>query len=149
VPCLPGQPKGYTWSYLACRTGHLVPAFQDNHPARIGDLDARPRRPRTDRSVSAAPPILLSSKTGLPVDGRATRALDRETGAASAQSDGAAADRQTGPRPAAPRRKDETPEEKRARKAGIKEAKVTFVGTAHGCIGNTQCRCNAFHHTMH
>ena len=92
----------------------------DNHPGRIAEPGQPRRRPRTpsQQSVSTAGGrhITLSAKTGLPVGvlsgGKAPQHGERAKGPA----EGSVASVQS--------RKGETPEEKKARKAAVKEANV-------------------------
>ncbi len=91
----------------------------DNHPARIAE-PAHSRKPRT--GFGAAPDagrparIVLSAKTGLPVIKADSAGARRQGGEQPGPSNSAP--------PAVQPRKDETQEQKKARKAATKEANV-------------------------
>ena len=92
----------------------------DNHPARIAEPGhSRKPRPGSAASVSGQPSrIALSAKTGLPISDAEQAGAGRRPGG----DDGTSVSTQRGP--AAPPRKGETAEEKRARKTATKEANV-------------------------
>ena len=92
----------------------------DNHPGRIAE-PGHSRKPRTDFAASGSGQptrITLSAKTGLPVSD-ATR-----TGTGRQPGDGEAFTASPQGGSAAPPRRGETAEEKKARKAATKEANV-------------------------
>lgn len=123
----------------ACNALHLPPSRSlrsnlDNHPGRISEPRGSSRRPRSTAGSSAAPPadggIIRLGRMGIPMGALPPR---RGAGAAAEQQQqqqhdaegvtdegGAPADA-----PAVPleRRKGESAEEKRARKAAVKDAK--------------------------
>ncbi len=108
----PDAPEDARWD---CESVLSLRSNLDNHPALL----AEPGRPRRgcfsawpDPGASAAP-IRLSAKTGLPVG---------FTGATGAAGDGASAAGESAA--SSVRRRDESAEEKRERKAAVRDARV-------------------------
>ena len=111
----------------------------DNHPALLGEPGRRRWRP----DPTASPAIRLSAKTGLPVGftgaanergGRYGGGVGSAAGATGGCGDGASA---AGDSVAsAARRRGESAEEKRVRKAAVKETRVRLgVLRGVGCLG--------------
>ncbi len=139
----PDAPEDARWD---CESVLSLRSNLDNHPALLAE-PGRPRRgcfsARPDPSAAAAP-IRLSAKTGLPVGFTGTagargaasypaRGLHARAGdiAATPAGDGASAAGESAA--SSVRRRDESAEEKRERKAAVREARVrTLARLASG-----------------
>ena len=103
-------PREERWD---CESAVTTRSTLYNHPARLGQEGRRPARGQ--RGGAAA--VMLSAKTGLPVERRPDR------GGSGVSSEGGSDDGEAGVNLGAGRRKGESGGEKKARKATVKEAR--------------------------